>query len=86
MQPPFSVFRVHRILVSLTHKANAAKFWFGQVVHGRRKLPGLAVIELDTANVLLAAPNHLRFFFAFALGEQVWRDRHRAEQEQCGQE
>jgi hypothetical protein len=52
----------------------AAKLGLGEIVHGRGKLPGFAIVKLDGTRVLFAAPDHFCFLFAAALREDVRRD------------
>src|SRR6266704_1429011 len=76
-KPPGTVFFVHGVFVGLSHEAEGTHFWFGEIVKGSWKTSHFAVIEFYAAGVLLAAPDHLLFFFALAFGEDVRRDRHR---------
>src|SRR5580692_5952972 len=81
-EAPRAIFLVHGIFVSLAHEADAADFGLGQIIERVREATKFAIVKLDAARVLLAAPDHFFFFFAFAFGKDAQADRHSADDEQ----
>src|SRR5713101_3050275 len=84
-EPPGTIFLVHGVFVSLAHEAERTHLRLGEVLEGSRKPPCLAEMELHTAGILIPSPDHLFFFFALALGQNVRHNDHRGE-EQNGDE
>src|SRR5207249_3700305 len=85
-EPPGAVFLVHGVFVNLAHEAECAHLRRREVLEGGRKPPHFAEIELYSAGVLLPSPNHLFFFFAPSLGQDVWHNHHRGNQQNGDQE
>src|SRR6267378_3986721 len=89
--PPGAVHRVYRVLVSLPHEPDS-HFVLGKILHRRRKPRGAAVhlvvahIQANSADVLIPPPNHLFFFFAPSIGEDVRRGRNARNHNQCEHE
>src|SRR5271168_2575069 len=69
-EAPRAVFLVHRIFVGLAHEVDVADAGtFGEVVEGGRVAALLLVKELDAADIVFAAPDHLVFFLALGFGD-----------------
>ena len=85
-ESPGSILFVHGIFVGLAHEPERANLRFGEVIQRSRKVAHLAVIELHATGVLLPAPDHLFFFFAFAFRQDVRRDRYRGNEQERDEE
>src|SRR5262249_48070125 len=76
-ESPGAVFGINGIAVGLAHEANA-HFIFGEIFQGGGKARLSAVhlvitdVQANAADILLAAPDHLFFFLAATVDEDVW--------------
>jgi hypothetical protein len=83
-QTPLAVFAVHRILIGLAHETDVADFGLGKVFQRRGEFARFTVIHFDGSDVLLAAPDHLRFAFPTTLVQDIGSDGHGRDQHQRG--
>src|SRR5262249_4214430 len=76
-EAPGAVFGIDGIRVSLAHEANT-HFIFGEIFQGGGKARLSTVhlvitdVQANAADVLFAAPDHLFFFLAATVDQDVW--------------
>src|ERR1700676_1007502 len=85
-EAPGAVGFVHGIFVGLAEETNGADFGLGKIVEVGGETAVFAVEEFDGVDVLLAAPDHFLFFFAFAVGDDAEGGGHGGNEEDGGEE
>ena len=79
---PGPVFGVHGVLIGLPQKPHSVRL-FGQIVNFGGVAPELAIVEADSARILLAAPHRFCLALTASFGEDI-RHRRSGQNQNCG--